>query len=120
VTVFGILATPNGKDVDPRLENVAPILEKLFPEYGLRRVGVKSRRLAPGESIHCPLEEGRSVNVDYLEGPSRAGKVRFKLTLEIPGQDRFVDIITTPENQTSFVDRMLPNKQRLVIGLGAR
>ena len=120
VTAFGVLAKPGSEELDSRLADVAPTLRKLLPNYGFQRVGLKSTRLSAGQEFVCPLGGGRSVKTELLDTAIAGGKVRLKFTLLIPGQPLFIDVLSTPPNQLVLVDRMLPSKERLLVGLAAR
>ena len=120
VTLFGILATPKSQVIDPKLAEVEPQLRQILPDFGFKRLGVKSRRLSAGQTIKCDLGEGRKARAELVNPLDADGKVEIKFTLEIPGQTPFSTVIKTPPNQLVFCDRALPNKDQLLIGLAAR
>jgi len=120
VTAFGVLALPGSAETDPRLADVAPMLHKLLPNYGFRRVGLKSKRLSVGQEIRCPLGAGRSAQIVLMDSAASGGEVKMKFTLKIANEAPFVDVVSTPPNQLVLVDRMLPTKERLLVGLAAR
>jgi hypothetical protein len=120
VTAFGVLALPGSAEIDPELADVAPTLHKLLPNYGFRRVGLKSKRLSVGQEIRCPLGNGRSAQIVLMDSAASGGKVKMKFTLKIASQEPFIDIVSTPPNQLVLVDRMLPSKERLLVGMAAR
>jgi hypothetical protein len=121
VTLFGILATRADKTVDPKLSEVEPKLRQILPEFGFQRLAVKSRRLSAGQSIECDLGHGRSVEAQLLNPVDPDdGKLEIKFTIKVEGQKPFSTVVKTPPNQLVFCDRLLPNKDQLLIGLAAR
>lgn len=119
VTVFGIVADPGRKTIDPKLSQIAEQLERLRPGHGFTLWGVKSDRLIPGTALSCPLRDGLEVKVT-LAGLTDTGKVRLGVTLLQNGEAQFRTTVTTPPNQLFFCERPLPDGARLLIGIGAR
>jgi hypothetical protein len=119
VTVFGIVADPNGKTIDPKLAQISGQLQRLRPDHGFTLWGVRSARLAPGATATCPLRDGQAVEVRH-EGMTDAGKVRLGVTLRQDGRATFGTTVITPPNQLFFCERPLPDGARLLIGIGAR
>lgn len=119
VTVFGIVADPNLKTIDPKLVEIAEQLQRLRPGHGFALWGVKSARLANGGAVSCPLRDGLTVEVT-LAGLTNTGKVRLEVALLQNGATQFRTAVTTPPNQLFFCERPLPDGARLLIGIGAR
>ena len=120
VTLFGIVATPGGKAVDPKLAKVAPQLRKLLPNHSFRLLGVESRRLGVSETLTCDLGGGFSAEVGLLDPLDAVGKVGLRIALEENGAPLVITDVATPPNQLFFCDKRLPDGSRLVVGVGAR
>ncbi len=120
VTLFGIVAVPGGTAVDPKLSKVAPQLRKLLPGHEFRLLGVKSRRLAVGETMRCDLGAGLNAEAGLLDAQDADAKVDLRIALDQDGAPLIVTDVATPPNQLFFCDKRLPDGSRLVIGVGAR
>lgn len=120
VTLFGIVATPGGKKVDPKLAKVEPQLRKLLPDHGFRLLGVESRRLDVSETLTCDLGNGLSAEAGLLHALDATGKVGLRIALEQEGTPLVITDVATPPNQLFFCDKRLPDGSRLVLGVGAR
>lgn len=121
VTVFGIVATPDDRAIDPKLDVIADDLLKLKPGHGFQMNGVASRRLASGESLACDLGDGTVAHAELEEAldPS-TGKLRIRFTMEVDGAETFTTTVTTSPNQVFFCDKPLGDGVRMLIGIGAR
>src|SRR3954453_4723539 len=51
VTVFAVVATPEGKAVDSNRPNIQPHLGGLLPGHGFKLLAAQSARLVAGESV---------------------------------------------------------------------
>ena len=120
VTLFGVVATPGGKTVDPKLSKVAPQLRKLLPGHGFKLLGVQSRARVPGESLACDLGHGTVAQVEVTDALNAEGKVQIRVTLDQDGKPQSITDVSTPPNQLFFCDKPRPDGSRLVIGVGAR
>jgi hypothetical protein len=58
VTVFAILATPDGKAVDSKLATIQPQLSRLLPHHGFKLLDAQSAPIVAGESVGCKLGHG--------------------------------------------------------------
>lgn len=120
VTVFGVLATPGASADDPKLKDVLPQLRHLVPGHGFKLLKVESKRLVSGEAVTCILGDG-FVAASQLTTPiDPNGKIQMRFDLSFDGLSQYQTIVTTPPNQIFYVNRMLPNGERLIIGIGAR
>lgn len=120
VTLFGILATPEGDRVDPALKKIEPQLKKLFPGHSFRLLKSDSKRLTIGQGMTVDLGDGWVAGADLLSVLDNDGNIQFKFGLDLNGQTEFATIVRTPPNQLFFCDKMLPGGARLLIGLGGR
>ena len=120
VTVFGVLAVPDSRAVDPKLERVKAQLQKLRPGHGFEFRGTSSRRLAKGESVEVDLQGGVKASTELVDPMNKSGKIRFKFTLTAPGQTPYVTTVTTPPNQVFYVEKTLADGRRLLVGVGGR
>ena len=120
VTLFGILATPQGDRVDPALKKIEPQLKKLFPGHSFKLLKSDSKRLTIGQGMTVDLGDGWVAGSDLLAVLDNDGNIQFKFALELNGQTEFATIVRTPPNQLFFCDKMLPGGARLLIGLGGR
>ncbi len=120
VTVFGILATPNDRTLDPKLQPIAPQLRRLFPNHGFRLLGTETGRLASGETLACPLAAGLALQTQLVTPLDANGKVQLRVQLDRDGQLDFATVVTTPLNQLFFCDKPLPDGTRVILGIGAR
>jgi hypothetical protein len=122
VTLFGILATPGqgqGKD-DPDLKDLLPQLRQLVPGHTFKLVKAASKNVATGGIVVCDLGEGMVASSQLLNPLDMNGKVQLRFELNVGGLPQFQTIVTTPPNQCCFINRMFPNGNRLIMGIGAR
>jgi hypothetical protein len=120
VTLFGILATPGqGKD-DPDLKDLLPQLRQLVPGHTFKLVKVASKNVATNGIVVCDLGEGLVASTMLLNPLDMNGKVQLRFELNVGGIPQFQTIVTTPPNQCCFINRMFPNGNRLIMGIGAR
>lgn len=120
VTIFGVLATPGGNTVDPKLKPIAAQLQKLLPNHSFKLLKLESRRITPTQSVPCDLGDGFTTEAQLLLPFDTNGKVQMKLDLSFQGTSQYQTIVITPPDQIFFVDKMLGNGSRLIIGVGAR
>ncbi len=121
VTLFGIVATPGGDSIDPRLTKIEPQLRRLFPNHSFKLLGVESKRLTAGRGMTCELgDTGFVAGTELLQVLDPDGNVQFKFALDLNGQTEFTTIVKSPPNQLFFCDKMLTDGSRLLIGLGGR
>ena len=120
VTIFGILASPDRKSIDPKLLQIDSQLRKLKPGHGFKLRAVESKRLAAGEPLYCDLDESLKATVRLLDAENAEGKVRIEFTLESSQKVEFTTVVTTPPNQIFFCERPSAEGETLLIGVGAR
>jgi hypothetical protein len=120
VTLFGILATPGpGKD-DPKLKEMLPQLRNLLPNHTFQLRKVESKNIATGGTIVCDLGEGFVASSQLLNPLDMNGKVQLRFQLAFDDFPQFQTVVTTPPNQIFYINRMFPNGNRLIMGIGAR
>jgi hypothetical protein len=120
VTLFAVIATKDNPKIDPKLAKISPQLRKLLPGHGFRLLSVKTKRLMPGGTLTVPLGGGLTATTTLNEALDANGKVKLKCEV-IREQDILLEsLVTTPPNQLFFCDKMLPNGERLLVGIGAR
>jgi hypothetical protein len=128
VTLFGILATPGGNAVDPKLSKIEPQLRKLFPDnnYSFKLLATESKRLGVGDLATCKLGGGFVAGAQLVSIADAEGNLNLRFALECAGEIEFTTIVRTPPNQLFFCDKALPNTpstpngSKLLIGLGGR
>ncbi len=120
VTLFGVVATPNSKVIDPKLASIAPQLRRLLPNHGFRLVDARSKRLHPGDAIACDLKDGSAAEAQLIQPAAADGKIRLRFALTQGGVPQFATVVATPPNQLFFYDRPHPDGSRMLIGIGAR
>ena len=120
VTVFGVLATPGNAKDDPKLKDVLPQLRTLFPKHSFKLVKVESKRLVSGQTISCDLGDGFVASNQLSIPTDPNGKIQMRFDLAYAGFSQYQTIVTTPPGQIFYVNRVLPDGERLVIGIGAR
>lgn len=120
VTVFAILATPASKTTDSNLVTIEAQLERLLPRYGFKLLDAQSKRLEAGKSVACDLNNGCRVETFLVRTADENGKVQFRCELFQDKTRRLSTLVAAPLNQLFFYERMLPEKSRLLIGVGAR
>jgi hypothetical protein len=120
VTVFGILAVPNSRAIDPKLEKIETQLRKLLPNHGFKLIEVKSKRLVAGQEVRCGLGGGWTISTVLIDALDDDGKVRLQCELLLNEVAQFETLVSTPPNQLFFCDRLRPDGSHLLIGIGAR
>jgi hypothetical protein len=121
VTVFGVVATPEGKTPDAsKLENIKAQLDKLLPKHGFKLLDAQSKRVEAGESVTCDLGDGYSVVTSLVELLDENGKVQLRCELFKDDVRQFSALVKTPLNQLFFCQRPLQSGAQLLIGVGAR
>jgi hypothetical protein len=120
VTVFGVLATPGQAKDDEKLKDVLPQLRALLPGHSFKLLKVESKRMVAGDGIQCDLGSGFVASSRLIAPLDANGKVQLQFDLSVQGLSQFQTIVTTPPNQIFYINRMLPNGERLIIGIGAR
>jgi hypothetical protein len=120
VTVFGVLATPKGTTIDPKLKPVEAQLKKMLPNHGFKLIRIESKRMMAGEILNCDLTTGFIASSQIVQVVDPNGKIQMRVGLSYNGFAQYEGMISTPPNQISFFDKQLPNGERLVIGIGAR
>ena len=120
--MFGILATPGGNDIDPKLKKIEVQLRKLFPgkEYSFKLLATESKRLEVGQSFVCNLGDGFVAGTELKSTLDGEGNIQMRFVLDLHEQTEFTTIVRTPPNQLFFCDKQLPNGAKLLIGLGGR
>jgi hypothetical protein len=121
VTVFAVIATPEGKTPESsKLATIKSQLDKLLPRHGFKLVDAQTKRVETGESVTCDWEDRYSVVTSLIEMLDESGKVQLRCEL-FKGEDRqFSTLVKTPLNQLFFCQRPLENGSQLLIGVGAR
>ena len=120
VTLFGIVATPGSKAIDPKLASVSGQLRRLLPDHGFRLLDVRSKRLEPGQSIVCKLGDGFVAETRLVNPLDVNGKIQLRCELRWNDQQQFATLVTTPPNQLFFCEKRLNDGSRMLIGVGAR
>jgi hypothetical protein len=120
VTLFAVIASKDNPKIDPKLAKISPQLRKLLPGHGFRLLSVKTKRLMPGGTLEVSLGGGLTATTTLNEALDANGKVKLKCEV-VRQQDVLLEsFVTTPPNQLFFCDKMLPNGERLLVGIGAR
>jgi hypothetical protein len=120
ITLFGVVAVPGTAAIDPKLAAIAPHLRRLLPDHGFRLLNVASQRLEPGHSLSCDLSDGWIAHTQLIDPLDPNGKIQLRFALDRDGRHQFITGITTPPNQLAFCEKTLPDRSRLLIGIGAR
>jgi hypothetical protein len=121
VTVFGVIATPEGKTPDSsKLANIKAQLDKLLPKHGFKLLDARSKPVEAGESVTCELGDGYSVVTSLVEMVDENGKIQLRCELFKDQVRQFSTLVKTPPNQLFFCQRALQNGSQLLIGVGAR
>jgi hypothetical protein len=121
VTVFGVIAMPDGKTSDSsKLTKIKAQLEKLLPKHGFKLVDAQSKSVEAGESVTCELGDGYSVVTSLVELLDENGKVQLRCELFKDDVRQFSALVKTPLNQLFFCQRPLSSGSQLLIGIGAR
>lgn len=120
LTVFGVLATPGGKTLDPRLSNIHSELDKLLPKNGFRLLDARTQRVVDGETVTCDLGNGRFITTTLVKWLDENGKVELRCELSHDKAVEFSTLVKTPTSQPFFCQRALDDGSQLLIGVGAR
>jgi hypothetical protein len=120
VTVFGVLGTPGGKTLDPRLSNIHKQLDKLLPKNGFRLLDARNERIVDGEAVTCNLGNGYSLTTTLVKSLDENGKVELRCELFHEKTTKFSTLVKTPASQLFFCQRALNDGSQLLIGVGAR
>jgi hypothetical protein len=121
VVMFGVLATPGSTEMDPKITPaVAAQLRKTLPNHGFKLIQVKSQRVMTGQSLALNLGDGFVSSAQLMSALDPNGKVQMRFELTYEGTSQFQTVVVTPADQFNFFDKMLPNNNRLLIGVGAR
>jgi hypothetical protein len=120
VTLFGIVATPGSRAIDPKLASVSGQLRRLLPDHGFRLLDVRSKRLEPGQSVACKLGDGFVAETKLVDPLDGNGKIQLRCELRRHDQEQFATLVTTPPNQLFFCEKRLNDGSRILIGVGAR
>lgn len=121
ITLFGVLASPVDLTIDPELKPIEAQLRKLLPNHGFKLLGVKNKRLAVGDVLECKFgDSGFEAAVQAVDLLDSEGKVQLRFNLEYQESTELGTLVRTPPNQLFFCDKALPDRHRLLIGIGAR
>jgi hypothetical protein len=121
VVMFGVLATPGGSTMDPKIPAVvAARLRKTLPGHSFRLVKAKSTRLVAGQSMGLDLGGGFTTKAKLVTPLDGNGKVQMRFDLSLDGFSQFQSVVTTPADQFNFFDKTLLDNSHLLIGVGAR
>jgi hypothetical protein len=120
VTLFGVLASPGDRKIDPKLAKIEPQLRKLLPNHGFRLLDVRSKRLTSGKTVGCDLESGFTAEATLLQPTDANGKVQLRCAIRWNDEVQLETVVATPPNQLFFCDKKVDGGNRLLIGVGAR
>jgi hypothetical protein len=121
VVVFGVLATPGGSAMDPKLAPVVQAqLRRTLPGHGFKLIKVRSERVMAGQSVVCDMGGGFVASTTLMSPLDPNGKVQIRYELSQFDVPQFQSIVATPPDQFNFFDKMLPNNDHLLVGVGAR
>lgn len=120
VTMFGIIATPGGNQLDPRLATIAPQLQKLLPNHGFMLLESGSQSLALNQKLVVDMKNGFAAESQLSQVVDVNGKIQLRFTLYHRGIPQLSTVVVTPPNQLSLCYQELPDGSRLLIGIGAR
>ena len=120
VTLFGVIASPTDRRVDPKLAKVEAQLRKLMPKHGFRLLDVKSKRLAKGRAVNCDLGGGFTAAATLTRPLDDNGKVELRCALVKDQTMQIETLVTTPPNQLFFCEKALDDGTTLLLGVGAR
>jgi hypothetical protein len=120
VTLFAVIASKDDVRIDPKLSKVSTQLRKLLPNHGFRLLSVKTKRLMIGQTLTVRLDGELTAATRLDQALDDNGKVQLKCEV-LRGQAVLLEsLVTTPANQLFFCDKMLPDGNRLLVGIGAR
>jgi hypothetical protein len=121
VVVFGVLATPGGSAMDPKLVPVVQAqLRRTLPGHSFKLIKVQNERVLTGQSVVCNMGGGFVASTTLMNPLDTNGKVQIRYELSQFEVPQFQTIVATPPDQFIFFDKMLPNNERLLVGVGAR
>lgn len=121
LTVFAIVATPEGRSVDSKLSDVRAQLSKLLPGHGFKLLDAQSARIVAGESVECKPGHGYTAEVTMVRPIDEDGKVELRCDLSLDGELQFSATARAPLDQLFFCERpFLDDGSKLLIGVGAR
>jgi hypothetical protein len=121
VVTFGVLATPGSNVMDSKISApVAAQLRRTLPGHGFKLIQIKSVRVMTGQSFDLDLGSGFAATTQLLNPLDPNGKVQMRFELTQQGASQFQSVVITPPDQFNFFDKMLPNNDHLLIGVGAR
>lgn len=118
VRIGAVVASNTGRLFDPRLANLKPQFDSLFPYSSYRLLMNESRRVQWGSRAGFDLPGGRYLLVIPRE--YKDGRVSLKILL-IDGSRALVDTVLALRNQGTFLVGGPRHKQGvLIISIGAR
>jgi hypothetical protein len=121
VTVFAIVATPEGQSVDKNLSRIQAPLSKLLPQHGFKLLDSQSAQIVAGESVECTPGHGYTAAITMVRPIDEDGKVGLRCELSLDGELQFSATVRTPLDQLFFCERpFLTDGSKLLIGVGAR
>lgn len=121
VVVFGVHAVPGSTEMDPKIAPVVQAqLRRLRPGHGFRLLEIKGERVTAGKTVRCDLGDGFEAAAKLTTPADRNGKITMHFDLTLAGTSQFQTVVVTPPDQFNFIDKALPNGNRLLIGVGAR
>ncbi len=121
VTVFAIVATPNGHGVDSNLSNIQAPLSKLLPQHEFKLLDAQSARIVAGESLACTPGHGYTAEITMVRPIDENGKVELRCELSLDDELQFSATVRAPLDQLFFCERpFLTDGSKLLIGIGAR
>lgn len=121
-TLFAIVADPKNQAIDPKLKPIEAQLKRLLPNHGFKLLDSKTQRLVPGgPGLICKIDPKLGAKAELVTPLNIDGKIEFRFSLITPaGLSVVSTVVSTPPNQLCFYDKVLPDGQRLLIGIGAR
>jgi hypothetical protein len=115
------LANPEGRTVDSKLTTILPQLNRLLPHHGFKLLDVQSARIVAGETVNCKLGHGYTAETTLLRPIDENGKVQLRCELSLDHELQFSATVRTPLDQIFFCERpFLTDGSRLLIGMGVR
>jgi hypothetical protein len=121
ITLFGIVASPVDPRIDPKLVPIQDQLRKLLPGHGFQLLSTETKRVAVGETHRISLGDTEfKAGVQLIDWSDAEGKVPLRFALDYQDQTELATIVRTPPNQLFFCDKALPNRMRLLVGIGVR
>jgi len=121
VVLFGVLATPGNQAMDPKIAPVVQAqLRRTLAGHGFKLIKVQSQRILAGQSVVTNMGGGFVTSTTLMSPLDPNGKVQLRYELSHLDVPQFQSIVATPPDQFNFFDKMLPNNDHLLIGVGAR